>query len=84
MPNITIYTAKHCPYSKRLRDFLYEQGIPFDEISVDKGYQQAQELQGMDKDLRTPVIVINDKGANATKYIGWNEEVKKSVLRYTA
>lgn len=78
MQPIKIYTAKNCPYSKQLKDFLYENEIPFNEIKADLNLKNAQELERVDKNLSTPVTKIL-MGKEEKLLVGWNEETKNSL-----
>lgn len=75
MNKVIIYTTKNCPYSKRLKDFLYEEGIPFEEIKADQNKENAEKLQKADPQLRTPVIEIITN-VEKQKLIGWNDKTK--------
>lgn len=82
MPRITIYTAQNCPFSKRLRNFLYEEGIPFEEIPIDKRLIQTEQFRNLDKDIKTPIINLKKDGITKATIIGWNEIAKKSVIHW--
>lgn len=75
---IKIYTTKNCPFSKKLKDFLYDEGISFEEIKVDENKAQAEELYKIDQTLRTPVIILG-KDSNKKVLIGWNETNKAKI-----
>lgn len=78
--NITIYTSPNCPYSKRLKIFLYKHGIPFTEIDASKGINEAKQLQEVEKDLRTPIIKISQDDKDEL-LVGWNDETKNRILQ---
>lgn len=78
--HLIIYTSQNCPYSKRLKSFLYQNGIPFEEINASKSPKEAILLQQIDENLRTPIIKIPKEGKYQI-FIGWNEENKERVIK---
>ena len=76
--NITIYTSKHCPYSKRVINYMYENGIPFHQIKADQDKTNAEELKKLDSGLRTPVIKL-ENGDKVEVLLGWNKNNMKKV-----
>lgn len=80
MPNLTIYTAKNCPFSKRLKDFLYSEEIPFQEIVADSA-EKINNLKHISGDTETPVIVLDD-GSSSQILHGYTENEKNRLLRF--
>lgn len=78
LPKIIIYTSQNCPYSKRLKDFLYKEGIPFEEINASNGVEETKKLMELDKELRTPIIRIMDNEKEEI-LLGWNEDNKRRI-----
>ena len=78
IPQLIIYTGNNCPYSKRLKDFLYNIGMPFEEKIVNNNLKITNELQMLDKELRTPIMKITSEKEEIL--IGWNEENKQKLL----
>ncbi len=79
LAHVTIYTSKNCPYSKRLKDFLYEKGIPFEEIRADESKENADKLSQLDNELRTPIIQLTSKD-KIEILLGWNEDNKRKIF----
>lgn len=58
IPDITIYTTKNCPYSKKLRDWLYENEIAHKEIDLSNNLDKIQQRFDLTGNLTTPVIQV--------------------------
>lgn len=52
-----IYTKNGCPYCAAARQFLEEQGNPFQEINVSQQPEKKEELIKVSGGSRVPVIV---------------------------
>jgi glutaredoxin len=79
MPKITIYTGQNCPFSKKLKDFLYSQEIQFQEIKIDKNPERALELEKITQDIATPVTVYENNGKHQILK-GWNVGCKMVLM----
>ncbi|MEQ8174194.1 MAG: glutaredoxin family protein [Syntrophomonadaceae bacterium] len=58
---VTIYTKTGCPYCAAARQYLNEQGIPFQEINVSQQPDKKEELIKVSGGAQVPVIVDGDK-----------------------
>ena len=69
MKKAIVYTSSHCPYCTRVKSFLADKGIAFEERNVETNEAYAQQL--LDTGIRSvPVIVIGKHrivGMNTTE-----------------
>ncbi len=72
-PTITIYTSKNCPYSKRLKDWLYENEIAHKEIILGNNLDKIKQLFSLTGNLTTPAIQV-DTGKRSLVIEGYNPE----------
>lgn len=59
---VTVYTRPGCESCERLKEFLAEQGVPFEEKDIVRDSAAADELATLTQGAATaPVIVIGEK-----------------------
>jgi len=68
-PSIIIYTTPYCGYCLRVKQFLNDQGLSFEEIEVDKDPDKMQEMISKTGRQSVPQIFINGK------HIGGHDEL---------
>jgi glutaredoxin 3 len=73
--DVKVYTTKTCPWCRRAKDFLIENNIPFEEVSVQDNQEHAKELIKLSGQMGVPVIVAGDKAI-----VGFDEEEIKKTL----
>ncbi|NBI28460.1 glutaredoxin family protein [Chengkuizengella marina] len=56
---ITVYTTNTCPYCLMLKNFLNEQGLPFEEINLQNDAGAAQKLIKTTGQLGVPQAEVN-------------------------
>lgn len=56
---ILLYTTDTCPYCTQAKNFLTEQGLPFQEINVQADYAKAQRLVEQTGQMGVPQIRVN-------------------------
>ena len=72
---IKVYSTKSCPYCDKVKDYLKEKGVDFEEIKVDEDQEAAKEMIKKSKQMSVPVIEIDDK-----LIIGFDkEEIDKAL-----
>lgn len=61
MSHLTLYYSEHCPYCRRVRDFMTQTGItlPMKEIKQNPGY--ADELMKIGGKTQVPCLSIDGK-----------------------
>lgn len=57
--NVKVYSTPTCPYCVRVKQFLKESNIPFEEIDVSQDQQKAQEMMEKSGQMGVPVIDID-------------------------
>lgn len=76
MARATIYTAPECPHSKRLKEFLSENNVDFEEKSVlasPKAFEEVKELTGQ---MAVPVLVVDDD-----HFVGFDRRAERRMKR---
>lgn len=76
MARATIYTAPECPHSKRLKEFLSENRIDFDEKSVVESPELFQEVKEITGQMAVPVLVVGEN-----QFVGFDRRVERRMKR---
>ena len=58
---ITVYSTPSCPYCVRVKQFLKDNSIDFEDIDVSEDQQKAQEMVDKSGQMGVPVIDIDGK-----------------------
>ncbi|MBD3426668.1 MAG: NrdH-redoxin [Candidatus Omnitrophica bacterium] len=58
MKNVTIYTTSTCPYCKKLKEHLKDNGVDFDNIDVSQDQDKVQKMVDKSKQMGVPVVDI--------------------------
>lgn len=61
MNRVTVYTTSSCPYCVMVKNFLYDQQIPFKEVNVETNPQMLFELVNKTGQMGVPQTEINGK-----------------------
>lgn len=83
IPSITIYTTKNCPYSKRLRDWLYENEIAHTEVDLAQNPIDINKCFKLAETISTPVIDII-RGNRHMVLKGWSNVNEVLFRNYKA
>ncbi len=75
MKKVKVYSTPTCPYCIRLKNFLKENNVDFENIDVSSDQEKAQEM--IDKSGQLGVPVIDIEGEIIT---GFEEDVIKKAL----
>ncbi len=59
--NVKVYSTSTCPYCVRLKSFLTEKSVPFENIDVGSDPQKAKEMVEKSGQMAVPVIDIDGK-----------------------
>ena len=59
--NVKVYTTSTCPYCQRLKSFLTERNILFENIDVAGNPQAAKEIEEKTGQMAVPVTDIDGK-----------------------
>ena len=72
---VVVHSAEWCPWCERVKEFLREHGIEFEEKNVEIK-ENGEELVRISGQEGIPVTVVNDKEV----IIGFDEEKLKKAL----
>jgi glutaredoxin 3 len=59
MKRVTVYTTTTCPYCVMVKNFLREQGVPFEEVNVQQDPVAARKLVETTGQIGVPQIEID-------------------------
>jgi len=59
MAKVTVYSTPTCPYCIRMKDYLKENNIEFENIDVGSDQEKAQEMIQKSGQMGVPVIDID-------------------------
>ncbi len=59
--NVKVYSTSTCPYCVRLKTFLTENSVPFENIDVGSDAQKAKEMVEKSGQMAVPVVDIDGK-----------------------
>ena len=59
--NVTVYSTPTCPYCVRVKQFLKENDVPFNNIDVSADQAKAQEMVNKSGQMGVPVVDIDGK-----------------------
>ena len=72
---IKIYTVPVCPWCKKLKAWMKEAGIEFEEIDVSEDQEAAQYMMNKSGQMGVPQTEINDQ-----MIVGFNPEAIKAEI----
>ncbi len=73
--NVIVYSAEWCPWCKKTKEFLEENGIKFEEMDIEKTDGAAQEVVKKSGQRGIPVVDVD-----GTIMIGFNKPALEEVL----
>lgn len=59
--SVKVYSTPTCPYCKRVKTFLSEKNVPFEDIDVGSNPEAAREMTEKSGQMGVPVIDIDGK-----------------------
>ncbi|MGQ9478082.1 MAG: glutaredoxin family protein [Candidatus Bipolaricaulia bacterium] len=59
MPEVKVYTTPTCPWCMRVKQFLDERGIPYEEYDVSEDAYRAEEMIRKSGQMGVPVIEVD-------------------------
>ncbi len=75
MAKVKVYSTKTCPWCVKLKEFLKEKNIEFEDIDVGADQKAAEEMVKKSGQMGVPVSDINGK-----IIVGFNqEEIEKAL-----
>ena len=73
---IKVYSTPNCPWCKKAKDFLRENGFEFEEIDVSSNQDAAREMIEKSKQMGVPVIEVDGE-----ILVGFDEAKLREVLK---
>ena len=78
MSDIKVYSTQTCPWCIKLKAYLKEKGVEFDEIDVSADQQAAQEMMEKSGQMGVPQMEINGR-----MIVGFDKEAIDAELEKT-
>lgn len=75
MAKVIVYSTQTCPWCVRVKDFLKENNVEFEDINVGENQEKAQEMVQKSGQTGVPVIDIDGQ-----IIIGFNEAKIRELL----
>ncbi len=72
---VLVYSISTCPHCKRLKQFLEERGVPFQNFDVGSDKAARDEMVKKTGQMSVPVTVVDDKVV-----VGFDEDRLKEAL----
>lgn len=75
MGNVTVYSTQSCPWCVKLKDYLKEKNVEFDDIDVGADQEKAKEMVEKSGQMGVPVADIN-----GTIIVGFDKDAVDKAL----
>ncbi len=75
MANVKVYSTNTCPWCVRVKEFLKEHNVEFDDLNVQEDQNAFKEMVEKTGQRGVPVVDIDGK-----IIIGFNEEAIRKLL----
>lgn len=76
MTEIKVYSTPTCPWCKKVKEFLKEEGVSFKEFNIAEDEKARDEMVEKSGQMGVPVIII----ANQEPIVGFNVAALKKAL----
>jgi len=76
MTDVTVYTTPTCPWCTRMKSYLNEKGIEYQEIDVAANYDGARKMVDLTGQRSVPVLVKGERFV-----VGFNSEEVDRILQ---
>ena len=76
MAKVVIYTAPECPHSKKLKEFLKESGMEYEEKSILTNQETLEELIEVSAQRAIPTTVLGED-----VYVGFDRRTERRLKR---
>ena len=73
---VVVYSTARCGYCRKVKQFLGEKRIPFEEYDIEKSDKGKEDFEKM-KGIGVPIVVVGDKVLQ-----GYDEKALSSLLKY--
>jgi glutaredoxin-like YruB-family protein len=61
MPKVKVYSTPICPWCHRVKEFLKENNVEFEDINVAENREAAQEMIEKSGQMGVPVVEIDEE-----------------------
>jgi glutaredoxin 3 len=61
MAEVTVYTTPTCPWCTKLKSYLDEKGVPYQEVNVAMDNEAAKNLIDLSGQRSVPVTTVGDQ-----------------------
>jgi len=61
MKKVKVYSTATCPYCRKLKDFLNEKKVPFENVDVGQDREAVKEMREKSGQMGVPVVDIEGK-----------------------
>lgn len=75
MAEVTVYTSPTCPWCSKLKGYLSEKGIPYQEVNVASDPNAARQLMNVSGQRSVPVTTVGDQVV-----VGYDPESLENLL----
>ncbi len=75
MKKVKVYSTPSCPYCIRVKQFLQENNVPFENFDVSADQQKSEEMVKLSGQMGVPVLDIEGK-----IIVGFDKEAIKQEL----
>jgi glutaredoxin 3 len=75
MPKVKVYSTETCPWCHKLKDFLNENKVKFEDIDVSENQEAAKEMMEKSGQMGVPQIEIDGK-----IIVGFDQDAIKQAL----
>ena len=76
MPKVTVYSTPTCPWCVKVKEFLKETNIPFQEVNVAADHKAAQDMIEKSGQMGVPVTDID-----GAIIVGFDKNALKKALK---
>jgi len=76
MSDVTVYTTPTCPWCTRLKNYLKEKGVDFNEVDVSTDYDSAMKMVELTGQRSVPVLTKGDQYV-----VGFNPDQIDRILQ---
>ncbi len=76
---VKVYSTTTCPWCDKVKNFLKENGVDFEDINVAENDEAADEMIEKSGQMGVPVISIKKDGQEKI-LVGFNEEKIREIL----
>lgn len=73
---VKVYSTETCPWCKKVKEFLGEKGVEFEDIDVSKDQEAVKEMMEKSGQMGVPVVDIN-----GTIIVGFDQAKIEEALK---